>query len=152
MTKNVGRKTFRFRTYWARGTSDGDIRDDGTLAPTAAGGSVPFAPEIAIPALEAMHDRYGDLLYNEYGFRDAFNPSFEFKDVAPEKGSVVPGRGWFDSDQLGIDQGPILLMIENYRSGLIWQVMKKNPYLLRGLRRAGFEGGWLAEPATSAAE
>jgi hypothetical protein len=150
LRKKLGQKTLRFRTYWARGASDGDIRDDGTLAPTAAGGSVPFAPEIAVPALEAMHDRYGDLLYNEYGFRDAFNPSFEFKDVRPAKGSVVSGRGWFDSDQLGIDQGPILLMIENYRTGLIWQVMKKNPYLVRGLRKAGFSGGWLAQPVTSA--
>jgi hypothetical protein len=64
---------------------------------------------------------------------------------------VVPGEGWFDSAYLGIDQGPILLMIENYRSGFVWQVMRRNPYIRRGLERAGFEGGWLAEKPVAAA-
>jgi hypothetical protein len=56
---------------------------------------------------------------------------------------VVPGVGWFDTDYLGIDQGPILAMIENYRSDLVWKTMRKSPYIVRGLRRAGFRGGWL---------
>jgi hypothetical protein len=90
-----------------------------------------------------MRDLYGDLLYNEYGFSDAFNPRFDFEGAEPVKGIIHPGRGWFDSDQLGIDQGPILLMIENYRPGFIWEVMEKNAYLVRGLCRAGFTGGWL---------
>ena len=51
--------------------------------------------------------------------------------------------GWFEDDYLGIDQGPIVLMIENHRSGLIWRLMKKNPHVVRGLCRAGFGGGWL---------
>ena len=51
--------------------------------------------------------------------------------------------GWVASDYLGIDQGPIVAMIENYRSELIWTVMRRNPYIVRGLQRAGFEGGWL---------
>src|SRR5207342_3582887 len=108
-----------------------------TLAPTAAGGSVPFAPEVALPALLAMRQRYGAPLYGEYGFLDAFNPTFRF-DVPVHHGRVVPGVGWFDTDYLGIDQGPILEMIENYRSGLVWRVMRNDPYLRRGLSRAGF--------------
>ncbi len=133
-----------FRTYWARGATRDDIRDDGTIAPTAAGGSVPFAPEIAIPALRAMRERYGEHLYREYGFLDAFNPTLDEPIDPPlQHGEIVPGVGWFDGDYLGIDQGPIVLMIENYRSGMIWDLMKQSPYIVRGLCRAGFTGGWL---------
>ena len=57
---------------------------------------------------------------------------------------MVPGVGWVDSEYLGIDQGPILLMLENYRSGLVWSVMRGNPAIMAGLQRAGFSGGWLA--------
>ncbi len=125
-----------FNGYNARGAAaDYDGNDDGTIAPTAAGGSVPFAPEFCIPALEAMWTEYGAQLLGPYGFKDAFNPSFTFE----------PGceNGWFDVDYLGIDQGPIVLMIENYRSGFIWNLMKKNRYIVAGLQRAGFQGGWL---------
>jgi hypothetical protein len=131
----------RFHTYWARGADADGIRDDGTLVPTAAGGSIPFAPEVTIPALMAMRDRYGDRLYREYGFLDAFNPTFE--GATPFRGTVEPAEGWVNADYLGIDQGPIVLMIENYRSDLIWETMKDNPYIIRGLCRAGFSGGWL---------
>ncbi|MEO8029292.1 MAG: glucoamylase family protein, partial [Gemmatimonadota bacterium] len=134
----------RFYTYAARGTSFIEPpRDDGTLAPTAVGGSVPFAPEISINGLYAMRQRYGDDLFGRYGFVDAFNPTWTWSTPAPSQGKVVPGKGWFDTDYLGIDQGPILLMIENYRSGLIWKYMRKSPYIVQGLRRAGFTGGWL---------
>ncbi len=133
----------RFHTYWARGVSAGDVRDDGTVVPTAAGGSIPFAPEITIPVLKAMHDRYGDLLYNQYGFLDAFNPTFRADFGEPERGVVDPDHGWFDGDQLGIDQGPIVLMIENYHSGLVWNVMRDSDVIVRGLCRAGFSGGWI---------
>lgn len=136
--------TVRFHTYWARGVSAGDIRDDGTVVPTAAGGSIPFAPEITIPALQAMHDRYGDLLYNQYGFLDAFNPTFRAEYGELERGVIDPEHGWFDGDQLGIDQGPIVLMLENYRSELIWDVMQDSEIIVRGLCRAGFSGGWIA--------
>lgn len=135
-------KTRRFRTYAARGVSAVGSFDDGTIAPTAAGGSVAFAPEIAIPTLLAMRRKYGDNVFSTYGFVDAFNPTF----VAPvkvEEGRVDPAQGWFASDYLGIDEGPIIAMIENYRSGLIWNTMRKSPYIIRGLRRAGFSGGWL---------
>ncbi|HEX5831283.1 MAG TPA: glucoamylase family protein [Gemmatimonadaceae bacterium] len=133
----------RFRTYWARGAALGDIRDDGTIAPTAAGGSIPFAPEVAIPALRTMRTRYGDDLFQRYGFVDAFNPTVIAAGIRTRRGAVVPGKGWFDDDYLGIDQGPIVAMIENHRSGLIWETMKKSPYVVRGLCRAGFTGGWI---------
>jgi hypothetical protein len=90
-----------------------------------------------------MMRRYGEDLFSTYGFLDAFNPTFTFSDVTLQHGRVVPGKGWFDTDYLGIDQGPILAMIENYRTGLVWETMKKNPYVVRGLQRAGFTGGWL---------
>lgn len=132
----------QFRTYWARGVSFTSIRDDGTIAPTAAGGSIPFAPEIAVRAVVAMRDKYRDALFTEYGFYDAFNATFTDADAATH-GSVHPVLGWVDTDYIGIDQGPIVAMIENYRSELVWDVMKRNPYILEGLRRAGFSGGWL---------
>lgn len=133
----------QFHTYWARGASDLYINDDGTIAPTAAGGSIPFAPEITLPALQEMRDRYGDHLFSKYGFLDSFNPSFTFDDVKLTHGKVIPELGWIDGDYLGIDQGPILLMSENFRSGLVWKVMRSCPYIQQGLRRAGFVGGWL---------
>ncbi len=132
----------RFFTYAARGASFTEVRDDGTIAPTAAAGSIPFAPEVVIPALLGMRERYGQWLFGQYGFLDAFNPSFQFP-VTVSQGRIVSGQGWFDTDYLGIDQGPILAMLANYRSDLVWKYMRKSPYIIRGLRRAGFSGGWL---------
>jgi hypothetical protein len=132
-----------FHTYWARGAGPFEVKDDGTIAPTAAGGSIPFAPEIAIPALFEMRHRFGDHLFGEYGFRDAFNLTFDDAGIPPEEGNVVPGVGWFDVDYLGIDQGPIVLMIENHRGEFLWDLMKESPYVVTGLCRAGFGGGWL---------
>jgi len=131
----------RFRTYYARGVGP-DPADDGTIAPTAAAASLPFAPEIVIPAIEEMHRRYGEHIYGQYGFYDAFNPSFDY-DMPLRHGRRIPGVGWVDSDYLGIDQGPIVAMIENHRSDLVWRTMRKNPHIKRGLLRAGFTGGWL---------
>jgi hypothetical protein len=126
----------RFHAYWARGADA--ARDDGTIAPTAAGGSVPFAPDVAIPTLMSFRERFGDRVYGQYGFKDAFNLSYPGKSGAPQ--------GWFADTYLGIDQGPILLMIENYRTGFVWELLKKSPYVASGLRRAGFTGGWLGVP------
>jgi hypothetical protein len=141
-TMVIDGRSRRFHTYWARGASFTEVNDDGTLAPTAAGGSIPFAPEIAIPALEAMRRRYGDDLFSTYGFVDSFNPTYDVP-TRLQHGRRVPGVGWFDTDYLGIDQGPIVAMIENYRSDLVWRLMRGNPHVVRGLRRAGFTGGWL---------
>jgi len=132
-----------FHTYMARGAAATEVRDDGTLAPTAAGGSVAFAPEIAVPALKAMREKYGDPLFGQYGFLDAFNPTYHLASARVTQGRVVDGVGWFDTDYLGIDQGPIIAMIENYRTGLIWKLMRQSPYIRAGLQRAGFTGGWL---------
>lgn len=123
-----------FHAYWARGAGP-DRRDDGTIAVTAAGGSVPFAPELAIPTLVEFRSRFGERLYGKYGFKDAFNLSFADGPSAK--------TGWFDDQYVAIDQGPILLMIENFRTGRIWSLMKTNPYLRAGLVSAGFTGGWL---------
>jgi len=141
-TLTIGGRSRQFHTYMARGASSLEEPDDGTLCSTAAGGSVPFAPEIAIPALLKMREIYDDKLYQTYGFVDAFNPTFTAQGQQ-ETGTVDPTLGWFDVDYLGIDQGPILIMIENYRTGLVWNVMKTNAHIIRGLQRAGFSGGWL---------
>jgi hypothetical protein len=131
-----------FHTYAGRGVGARFRIDDGTIAPMGAAASIPFAPEVAIPAVKAMKERYGEWVYSTYGFLDAFNPTFTF-DVKPAMGRIVPGVGWFDTDYLGIDQGPIVAMLENYRSGFVWSLMRKSPYVAAGLRRAGFAGGWL---------
>jgi len=89
-----------------------------------------------------MRRAWGSDLYGEYGFVDAFNPTLDVA-MPMHYGRIVPGKGWFDTDVLGIDEGPIVAMIENYRSGLVWRTMRKNEHLVRGLRRAGFTGGWL---------
>jgi hypothetical protein len=135
-----------FWGYMARGAAATDIRDDGTIAPTAAIGSLPFAPEAVIPAMFEMKRRYGSRLYQQYGFLDSFNPTLTTPPpFRLEHGTIDPVLGWFNTDYLGIDQGPIVLMIENYRSGLIWDVMRRNEHVIRGLRKAGFRGGWLDE-------
>lgn len=146
VTLAVGGQLRRFYTYAARGASHTEVLDDGTLAPTAVAASLPFAPEVVIPALEAMHRRYAPWLYGQYGFLDAFNPTFQFTQVPLRHGQVVPGVGWFDTDYLGIDQGPIVAMLENYRTELIWRLMRRDPVLRAGLLRAGFTGGWLETP------
>lgn len=133
----------RERTFFGYSARGPGARDDGTLAPTAAGGSVAFAPEIAIPALREMHRRYGAAIYGQYGFKDAFNPTLMGAQASAPNGHVAPGTGWVDGDYLGIDQGPIVAMLENHDSELVWRTMRKNPHIRRGLTRAGFTGGWL---------
>ena len=141
-TVTVNGQEREFRGYWARGAAEGDLRDDGTIAPTAVGGSVPFAPDTTIAALKTMRARYGDRLFGEYGFYDAFNPTYSLDEPPPDGGQTTP-QGWFETEYLGIDQGPILTMIENHRTGLIWSLMRENPHVVRGLCRAGFSGGWM---------
>jgi hypothetical protein len=136
----------RFYTYAARGAPAAPSYDDGTIAPTAAISSLPFAPEIVLPTLSALHRRYGATLYGQYGFIDSFNPSFKF-DVPIQHGRRIGEQGWVNGDYLGIDQGPIVAMIENHRSELIWKTLRKNAHIRRGLERAGFTGGWLGGTA-----
>jgi hypothetical protein len=133
----------QFHGYGARGPLiEPEGMDDGTIAPTAALGSLPFAPEIVIPTAEAFMKQPG--LFDRYGFKDSFNPSFAYTDVKSESGSVDPKHGWVAKDYLGIDQGPILLQAANYRDDFVWGYMRRVPAIRRGLDLAGFTGGWLA--------
>ena len=132
-----------FHTYWARGVGMDEMNDDGTLVPTAAGGSIAFAPEIAVPALVNMRRTYGDALFGQFGFLDAFNPTLRTTGPRLHHGRIVEGLSWFDTDYLGIDQGPIIAMLENWRTGFVWKLMRQDPDITRGLCRAGFSGGWL---------
>jgi hypothetical protein len=133
-----------FYGYIARGAGLNYTVDDGTIAPTAAVSSIAFTPEIVVPLIDELEKRYGDNVYTKYGFVDAFNPSFTFTDRPLRTGKIVPAIGWFDTLYIGIDQGPILSMLENFRSEFVWTVMKKNPYVADGLRRSKFTGGWLS--------
>lgn len=141
-TFEIEGRSREFHTYWARGASFHHVSDDGTICPSAAGGSIAFAPEITLPMLMSMRDRYGERIFSEYGFLDALNPTFKLQ-TRVQHGRVDPEQGWFDTDYLGIDQGPILAMAENYRTGLVWKTLRRNEHIVRGLRAAGFTGGWL---------
>ena len=116
----------KFYSYAARGTSGKDsvLFDDGTLAPTAVAGSIVFAPELCLPTLKNIHQKYSSKgLWGKYGMLDAFNPSLN----------------WYNSDYLGIDQGPIVLMIENFRTAMIWKYFMSDPIVQRGLKILGFK-------------
>ena len=131
-TRRVNGVTRRFFGYAARGVPYGP--DDGTLAPWAVAASLPFAPEIVLPTLQHCTSAYPHVA-GEYGLVCSFNPTF------PTRGSRR--SGWISQNHFALDQGPVVLMIENYRSGLIWKIMRGCPYIVTGLRRAGFKGGWL---------
>ncbi|MEA3431982.1 MAG: glucoamylase family protein [candidate division WOR-3 bacterium] len=100
--------------------------DDGTIAPTAAAGSTPFTPDYSYQTLRYMYDNYRSDFFGTYGFKDAFNISIE-----PD---------WFDNDYIGIDQGPIVIMIENYLSGLVWDRFMQNNEITKAMDMAGFTG------------
>jgi len=121
-----------FYDYYARGVPFGP--DDGTLAPWVAVASLPFAPEIVIPTIREMAILNLGMT-RRYGFKPSFNRTYEVPDS--------PTGWWVTPYHFGIDQGPVALMIENYRTGLIWDIMRRSPYIITGLRRAGFKGGWL---------
>jgi len=120
-----------FFDYYARGAPFGP--DDGTVAPWVVAGSLPFAPEIVIPTLRNF--AWMDLgMTRLYGFKPSFNQTFELDN---EVGY------WVTPYHFGIDQGPVILMLENYRSELLWKIMQRCRPLVAGLRKAGFTGGWL---------
>ena len=133
----------QFKDYFSRGVGLPDPFDDCTIAPSAATSSLPFAPELVIPAVQEMQQTYGATLYAQYGFLEAFNPSFVDTQATLSNGRVTPGFGWVDTAYVGIDQGPMVGMIENYRSDFVWRTMRKNANLRRALLSAGFSGGWL---------
>ncbi len=136
-TINVNGIKRKFFNYRGRGAPYGP--DDGTVAPWAVVTSLPFAPEIVLPTLNHYINHVKLTQSNPYGFKATFNPTY------PEKSSNP--NGWVSPWHYGINQGPIILMIENYRSGLVWQLMRNCPYIASGLQRAGFSGGWLVNPS-----
>jgi hypothetical protein len=109
--------------YEVHGAPPGE-NDDGTIAPTAAGGAMAFAPDIALPTLEYFYNLGRTKVWTAYGFIDAFNFS------------TVPV--WYDTDELGLDQGPIIISTENYRNQNVWRLFMQNPEIQRGLQQAGF--------------
>ena len=135
-----GNKTLRvdsinrdFFSYAARGVPFGP--DDGSIAPSAPLASLPFTPEMSLSAIRHLCERYPHISRG-YRLPSAFNPTMTESD--PE--------GWISEGYFGLDQGMIVLMIENYRSQLIWKLMQKCSYIRKGLHRAGFKNGWLKAP------
>ena len=120
---NFGDK--KFEGYAGRGTSgpDNTIAEDGTIAPYGSISSLPFAPEIVLPTIRSINERYGNKLWDKYGYFDSFNPTAK----------------WFNADYIGIDQGPMLIMIENFRTGLVWNYVMKDPVIQKGLNKLGFK-------------
>ena len=95
---------------------------DGTVVPSAAGGSLPFLPRQTLRVLKTMRTKYGERAWSRYGFVNAFNPMTD----------------WYDTDVVGIDTGVTLLMAENLRTGMVWNAFMKNREVTRALERAGF--------------
>ena len=129
-TLRVGERTRRFLEYSARGAPYGP--DDGTIAPTAALASLPFEPELALAAVRRFFEMYPEWL-------ESFRLPSGFNRTAPEKDE----RGWVSKGYFGLDQGLVVLMIENHRSGLLWELTRRSDAIRTGLTRAGFQGGWL---------
>lgn len=105
--------------------------DDGTIAPTAAGGSIVFTPQEAIETLRYMKEAYGNKLWGKYGFKDSFNLDID----------------WSSPTYIGIDQGTILTMIENYRTGLVHNLFMQNKCVKEAMRKAGFPDADTTPPA-----
>jgi hypothetical protein len=123
----------QFFNYIARGVPFGP--DDGTVAPWAVVASLPFAPDIVLPSIEYFVRELHLKASNPYGFKATFNATYPTKSGGP--------CGWVSPWHYGLNQGPIVLMIENYRSELLWRLTRQSSYIVSGLRRAGFSGGWL---------
>jgi hypothetical protein len=102
--------------------------DNGTISPTAALASLPYAPPEVLPVIRHFLTALGDRIWGRYGFADAF----------------CPARDWAADTYLAIDQGPIVIMMENHRSGLLWQLFMSVPEVQAGLRRLDFRSPWLA--------
>jgi hypothetical protein len=132
--RKVNGRRREFYDYIARGAPFGP--DDGTISPWAVVASLPFAPEIVIETIRHAIERLRLKRRTEYGFDASFNPTF------PETSGNI--HGWVSPWIFGLNEGPVILMIENFQSGFILELFRKCPYVVEGLRRAGFRGGWLA--------
>jgi hypothetical protein len=125
----------QFYDYEGRGAPYG--LDDGTLAPWAVVASLPFAPEIVLPTVHHFMHTLQLHEHHPYGFKASFNQTW------PEATNGDASDGWVSPYFFGLDQGPILLMVENHRSGMLWDLMRSCRWIVDGLQRAGFQGGWL---------
>jgi len=101
--------------------------DFGTITPTAALSAFPYTPDKSMKALRYFYDELGDKIWSEYGFTDAFNLS----------------QNWYAKSHLAIDQGPIVVMIENYRTGLLWNLFMSCPEIQQGLKKFGFQSPYI---------
>jgi hypothetical protein len=132
-TMTVGGVERQFHDYIGRGAPYGP--DDGTVAPWGVVASLPFAPDIVLPAIDYYVNELKLTQSNLYGFKATYNPTYSTPDTVP--------WGWVSPFHFGINQGPIVLMIENHRTGMLWELMRGCPYIKTGLFKAGFKGGWL---------
>jgi len=132
-TLGLNGKKRRYFDYTGRGVPYGP--DDGTVAPWAVVASLPFAPEIVLPTIDFLVNEVALKVVNHYGFKATFNPSYTCNSDKSD--------GWVSPWHFGINQGPLIAMIENYRTGFLWRLMRTCPYIINGLRLAGFTGGWL---------
>ena len=107
--------------YLAWGGPPRDPAIDGTIVPSAAGGSLMFTPELSVAALRTMSEKYGTRIYGKYGFIDAFNP----------------GPGWYDKEVIGINGGIILLSAENARTGNVWRWFMRNQEIPVAMQKIG---------------
>jgi hypothetical protein len=131
-TRKIKGRRQNFYAYYARGVPYGP--DDGTLSPWAAVTSLPFAPEIVMPSIEHFFQiEIGK--HASYGFEASFNSTFR-----------AGRKFWRSKYHYGLNQGPLIMMVENFRSGLIWRLMRNCKPMVKGLRRAGFAGAWLSSP------
>lgn len=135
----ISNETRRLFGYAARGVPYGP--DDGTLSAPTVLASIPFAAEIAVEALRHMVTTYPAMLSNGR-LASSFNPGLRTND----------GGIWMSEGHYGLDQGIAVMMVENYRTGFLWELMRDCPYLVDGLRAATFEGGWLQETRLAASE
>lgn len=106
---------------------------DGTIGMSGVGGSIALAPSIALPSLKQIYALYGDKVWTTCGFADSYNPK----------------QGWVASDYIGIDQGIILVMLENYKSRLVWRTFMQNEHVKRALERTRFSGFYTPAPDVS---
>ena len=103
--------------------------DSGVIQPTAALTAFPYTPEYSMQALKHFYYDLGDKIWSDYGFADGFSEE----------------KNWYATTHLAIDQGPIVVMIENYRSGLLWKLFMNIPDIQKGLKKLGFKSPWISK-------
>jgi hypothetical protein len=116
---------YKFQGYAGRGTSGKDmtVEEDGTIGPYGVLSSLPFTPELSLATIKNINTKMGNKIWGKYGYYDAFNET----------------ANWVGTDYIGIDQGPMIMMIENFRTGLVWDYVMKDPIIQQGLEKLNFE-------------